>query len=57
MVLTDLKQKLKRFYCDDKMTKEHVSGEWKKTEDYGWYSIYVKKCKLCNKVLGDKVIK
>jgi hypothetical protein len=53
----EVKKKLKKFYCDDEMTIEHRCGQWMKKEDCGWYCIYAKRCELCNKVLGEKVVK
>ena len=49
--------KLRRFYCNKKMTKLHVAGNWKKVEDNGLYVILQKKCKGCGKVLNEEIIK
>lgn len=53
----DLKQKMRKFYCDEGMTKEHESGKYELIEDHDWWKVYARKCKVCNKVLAEKVVK
>jgi hypothetical protein len=48
---------MKRFYCDEEMTKEHQAGEWELEEDHGWWKSYIKKCRGCKKILAERVIK
>jgi len=57
LVLTDLKYKLSREYCDKKQTQKHKALPWEKTEDHGWYIVLAKKCKFCGKILKEEVMK
>lgn len=47
------KNSLRRFYCDDKLTRLHEKGDWELSEEGSFHKVFVKRCRFCKAVLNE----
>ena len=53
----EFKDKMRKWFCDDKMRFRHEQGKWEVKEDNGFWKVMVRKCTRCGMVTNEQVMK